>query len=357
LQGKVTEVLDGETITVLSLKYPVKVKLIGVAAPERDQAYAGVARQHLADFILNKFVVVRFSALRDGYLVGQVFLGEMDVCAQMLRDGGAWYKPHEGDLSEIDRQIYQASQAAARNEHRGLWQDESPVAPWDFRKDQQEKQTRPSAHLAALPNQSARATRMDRAGLSSEDLVGGVIQPGSFAGKPDVRQLSPNGAQGRWLRYQPADRHFSILAPSDGVEVSYKVLAPEGQVTDAHYLVGANVSTKTIYLLSWVKGPNGMSTNDSAEVDAVKGYLTEVNRVRERYGEVLVTATPGRSLKLNGYEGREYELVTGATSGVIRVLSKQMGTDREVFLLGVITMPGIKPSGDEFLNSFTIRQN
>lgn len=359
LQGKVADVVDGESIAILSQTHTLKVKLIGVAAPAKDQAYAGVARQHLSDLILNKFVVVRYSALRDGYLVGQVMLGDMDVCAQMIRDGVAWYKPHEGDLSEPERKIYEASQAAARSERRGLWQDQSPLAPWDFRKAQQAPQTTPNPSFVSLARQPSPVTSRNRAGLSSEDLMGGMIQPGSTAGplggKPDVRQLSTDGVQGRWLRYQPADRHFSVLAPSDGVEVSYKVLAPQGQLMDVHYVIGVNVSSKTIYLLSWAKGPNGISTDASAAGDAVKGFLTEVNRVRERYGEILVTATPARSLRLAGYEGREYALATGSASGVIRVLSKQIGDEREVFLLGVLTTPGTLASGDEFLNSFKIR--
>lgn len=76
--------------------------------------------------------------------------------------------------------------------------------------------------------------------------MGGVIQPGAIAGKPDVRPLSPDGAPGRWLKYQPADKHFSILAPSDGVEMTYQVLAPQGKTVELHYVVG--VSGGTIYL-------------------------------------------------------------------------------------------------------------
>jgi endonuclease YncB( thermonuclease family) len=358
LQGKVSEVVDGESIAILSQTHTLKVKLIGVAAPEQNQAYAGMARQHLADLVLNKFVMVHYSALRDGYLVGQVVLGDMDVSAQMLRDGVGWYKQHEGNLSEVERQIYEASQAAARSERRGLWQDESPIAPWDFRKP---PIVTPLASTLSLPGQSKSVRRSDRSGLSSEDLMSSGVPTGLMAGstgaRPDVRQLSPDGAQGRWLRYQPADRHFSILVPSDGIEVSYKVLAAQGQLTDVHYVVGLNVSSKTIYLLSWAKGPNSISTDDSALADAVKGFLTEVNRVRERYGEVLVTATPGRSLILAGYQGKEYAMATGSASGVIRVLTKQIGTEREVFLLGRLTTPGTTSSADEFLNSFKISQN
>jgi hypothetical protein len=109
-----------------------------------------------------------------------------------------------------------------------------------------------------------------------------------------------------------------------------------------------------VYLVNWAKGPNGSSTSDSTEVDAVKGFLAEVNRVRERFGEVLMTATPGRRLTLAGYEGREYTLAIGPASGVIRIYSKKIGDERELFLLGVVTTPGTPASGDEFLDSFKI---
>ena len=137
LQGKVADVVDGESIAVVSQNHPLKVKLIGVAAPDPNQAYAAIARQHLADLVLNKNVIVRFTSMRDGCLVGQVLLDQMDVGAQMIRDGVGWYNKSEGsNLSELERQVYQGSEDAARSERRGLWQDESPQAPWDFRKAQ-----------------------------------------------------------------------------------------------------------------------------------------------------------------------------------------------------------------------------
>src|SRR3984893_5493428 len=79
LEGQVAEVVDGGSITVISLKRPVKVRLIGLAALEPNQPYADVARQHLSDLILNKYVLVRSSRLQDGYLIGRVLLGDMDV--------------------------------------------------------------------------------------------------------------------------------------------------------------------------------------------------------------------------------------------------------------------------------------
>jgi len=357
LQGKVAEVVDGGNITVVSVKHPIKVRLIAVAAPEKNQSYADVARQHLSNLILNKYVVVRYSALRDGYLVGQVLSGDMDVGAQMIRDGVAWYdKSDEQLLSETERRIYAESQEAARNERRGLWQDESPVSPWDFRRAQLATVNTSTVNTSTVtpPRQPSPVRRGSQAGLSSEALVGGVIGPGSIAGKPDVRPISREGTSGRWLTYQPADRHFSILAPSDGLEITYPVLDGQGKTMDLHYVIGN--SGRTLYFVMWTKGPNGNSTDVSTPADAVKGMLNGINRTTEQAGFV-VTATPGRNLRLSGYAGRQYTLSGGPATGVVRILSKQIGDEREVFMLCVLNGPESEGSGDEFLNSFKISPN
>jgi endonuclease YncB( thermonuclease family) len=356
LQGKVAEVVDGESIAVISQNHPVKVRLIGVAAPEKNQSFAGIARQHLSDLILDKYVFVRVSALRDGYLVGQVLLGDMDVCAQMIRDGVGWYnKSDESSLSEVERQVYQASQEAARSERRGLWQEDSPQAPWDVHRVQLATTNTSAVSLARQP---ATVVRGNQSRLSSEDLLGGIggfLQPGSMANKPEVRRLSADGEQGGWLRYQPADRHFSILAPSDGVEVTSQVLGPQGQLQETHYVVGVNMSRRTIYFLICSKGSTGTSTDASAASDAINGLVGGMNSAAQQHGEAPAIVTPGRNISVNGYTGRQYSLTTNAGSGVLRVLSKQIGAEREVFMLGVLIPPGSPSSGDEFLNSFRVK--
>ena len=362
LEGKVMDVADGEDVAVLSQGHLVKVKLIAVAAPDKKQSFADIARQHLADLILNKFVVVRYSSLREGYIVGQVLLEKMDVGAQMLRDGVGWYnKLDETNLSEIDRQVYQGSERAARSERRGLWQEQSPVSPWDYR-NAQVVQPRPSTKhaeiptyntsLEHLPRQVSSARRGNGGGLSSEDLMGGILGPGAIAGKPDIKPLSSAGAAGHWLRFQPEDKHFSILVPSDGVEITYPVLDGRGKTTDFHYVGGP--SDKTVYFAMWAKGPNGNSTDDSAADEAVKGMLAGFNRSSGQSG-LAANATPGRSLKFSGYTGREFAIELGPVSGVLRVFSKQSGAEREILMLCVMSAIDSEPSGDAFFNSLKIR--
>jgi micrococcal nuclease len=353
LQGKVTEVADGDSFTIVSQKLPVKIRLIAIAVPASEQSYASAARQHLTELILNKYVVVRYSALQGGFLIGQVLLGDMDVGAQMIRDGVAWYnKTDERLLSDGERQVYSQSQDLARSERRGLWQDESPVAPWDFQKARLAK---PNARVSSLPTLSRPASSPGKTkprGLSNEDLMGGVIQPGTIAGKPEVRPISGDASPGHWLTYQPANRHFSIFVPSTAVQVTYPVLDEEGQILDIHYVVGN--SEGNLYFVMWTKGPNGTSTDASAAADAIKGMLAGLNRTTERTG-IVVTAAAGRNLKLSGYGGRRYVLTAGPASGEVRVYSNQLDDNREIFMLCVLNRPGNESSETEFFNSFKIR--
>src|ERR1043166_2496571 len=134
LFGRVIEVNDGDVITVFNLNRPVRIKLLAVDAPERDQAFGDVARKHLSELVYDKSVTVEYSGIAaDGSLVGRVTLNSVDVGAQMIRDGAAWFDTTNQDrLSASDREIYQQSELAARNEKRGLWQSENPIAPWEF---------------------------------------------------------------------------------------------------------------------------------------------------------------------------------------------------------------------------------
>ena len=132
--GKVIDVNSGDVITIVNLNRPVRVKLVGVDAPEMDQAFGDVAKKHLSDLIHDKSVVVEYSGIAaDGSVSGRVLLNEADIGAQMIRDGAAWFDPNNlSNLSGKDREIYQQSEQAARGERRGLWQADNPTAPWEF---------------------------------------------------------------------------------------------------------------------------------------------------------------------------------------------------------------------------------
>jgi endonuclease YncB( thermonuclease family) len=59
--GKVVGVTDGDTLTVLTAqRQQHRVRLSGIDAPERRQAFGQVSKQHLSDLAYDKTVTVVF---------------------------------------------------------------------------------------------------------------------------------------------------------------------------------------------------------------------------------------------------------------------------------------------------------
>lgn len=128
--GKVVSVTDGDTITVLVDREQVKVRLDGIDAPERRQAYGNAAREKLAGLVFGKTVTVKTHGKdRYGRTIGTVIAGERSVNLQMVEAGLAWHYVEYSKDVELAR-----AEREARAAKRGLWADTAPVAPWEFRK-------------------------------------------------------------------------------------------------------------------------------------------------------------------------------------------------------------------------------
>jgi endonuclease YncB( thermonuclease family) len=344
LYGRVIEVNDGDTITIFNLNKPVIVRLIGVAAPEQQQRFGDVAKQHLSDLILHRSVSVEYQGLvQNNYLLGTVFYREMDVGAQMIRDGAAWFDPETASrLSESDRKIYTECEQAARAEHRGLWQDPEPVAPWNFKK----QQTSPSANAAPTTQPASNVKR--KTDLSSEDLLSGIA--GSSRGLRSGSAVSVSG-ESQWRILSPEKEHFSVMVPGTGYETSVELPAGTG-VLKANYWVTDYEGAS--YLMIWARGPNVAYTDSGAIDDMHRGMLSGLNRGLEQRGAgVSFETSQQRSLKVGSVTGVQYNLSASGVSGVMRIFSRRVGEEREMFLLGVLNATEKTPSADRFLSSLS----
>ena len=134
--GRVVGVADGDTITVLdSDMVQHKIRLAGIDAPEKKQAFGNRAKESLSDMVFDKTVNVE-TEKRDRYgrQIGKVLVDGQDVNLVQVERGMAWfYRQYQREQSPNDRKLYEAAEDAAKAGKRGLWRDSEPVPPWDFR--------------------------------------------------------------------------------------------------------------------------------------------------------------------------------------------------------------------------------
>src|SRR5687768_7171795 len=137
LAGRVVKIADGDTLTVLDAsKQQHKIRLTGIDAPERKQAFGTVSKQHLAELVFGKVVDVEWHK-RDRYqrILGKVLVDGVDANLEQVRAGLAWhYKDYARDQQPAERSLYAEAEEAASRSGVGLWRDSAPIAPWDFRR-------------------------------------------------------------------------------------------------------------------------------------------------------------------------------------------------------------------------------
>jgi len=136
LTGKVVGISDGDTLTLLKDKQQYKIRLSEIDTPEKGQPYGNKAKQALSALVFGKTVTVEVETTdRYGRTVGKVYSGDIDVNAEMVRNGHAWvYRKYAKDEN-----LYQLEAAAKKNE-LGLWglSEAQQIPPWEWRQGKRE---------------------------------------------------------------------------------------------------------------------------------------------------------------------------------------------------------------------------
>lgn len=132
LEGEVTRVSDGDTIWVKGIGEQgkgVKVRLDRIDAPESKQDYGFEAKEYLNGRIGGKTVKVEWEKKDQfGRILGIVYIDGTDINLEMVATGNAWHYAHFDQTPE-----YAEAEKSARAARLGLWADESPINPYDFR--------------------------------------------------------------------------------------------------------------------------------------------------------------------------------------------------------------------------------
>ena len=134
LVGKVVRVLDGDTFEILSPNNTTtRVRLSEIDCPEKGgQPYGQKAKQFAINLVARKNVTVEVVTTdRYSRTIGEVFLSSGESINRLLvAEGYAWwYSKYSKDnsLRDLER--------LARSQKKGLWHDDKPIPPWQWRKN------------------------------------------------------------------------------------------------------------------------------------------------------------------------------------------------------------------------------
>ena len=130
--AKVVGISDGDTITVLLAgNIQKKLRLAEVDCPERGQPFGKSAKQFTSDQVFGKQIsFIETDTDRYGRIIANVYYDDDKYLSrEIIKAGfGWWYYYFSKDKSLGDLQ------QQAKENKRGLWQDENAVAPWEYRK-------------------------------------------------------------------------------------------------------------------------------------------------------------------------------------------------------------------------------
>lgn len=146
LQGKCSYVQDGDSFKFIQSGQTKegRVRLYGIDAPEKSQAYAAQSRKLLEKLARGKNVRVEVVEVDQyGRYVAKVYVGSKYVNLEMVKAGLAWHYDYHAD-DKTDADLAEA-QSSARKARKGLWKDSNAENPRSFRR------RNGTVHEASLP--------------------------------------------------------------------------------------------------------------------------------------------------------------------------------------------------------------
>lgn len=136
---KVVGVKDGDSIVVLEGNKQTEIRLQCIDAPEMGQAHGKAAKDALSRLVFGKYVTIENAGTdKYGRTLAYVYTVEgVNINEEMVNRGYAWhYDKYCSSAKLKDLQKY------AKKEGKGLWVDNNPIPPWDFRQTKKDGSAR-----------------------------------------------------------------------------------------------------------------------------------------------------------------------------------------------------------------------
>ena len=129
-EAKVIGIKDGDTFEALYNDRPFVIRLEHIDCPEKKQPFGKNAKQFASGLCFGKIVTVNNSGKYDRYkrLIAEIYFNEICINKELVKNGFAWHFKKYSTNSEYDE-----LEQTARQNKVGLWVDNTPIAPWDWR--------------------------------------------------------------------------------------------------------------------------------------------------------------------------------------------------------------------------------
>lgn len=149
IHGTVIKVADGDTVTLRDTDgRKHRIRLLGIDAPELQQAHGQAAKKWLTERVLDNQIKVQVVD-KDRYKRLIAILQAtpenciksecdtlIDINLQLVQQGHAWwYKRYQYNQPKQDRPLYEQAHNKAKADKIGLWDRPNPQPPWVWRQE------------------------------------------------------------------------------------------------------------------------------------------------------------------------------------------------------------------------------
>lgn len=126
----VLSITDGDTLVASCDHHQIVVKIAEIDAPEKLQDFGLRSKQSLIELCRYKNAEITKKTIdRFGRTIAYVNCEGIDAGSEQLNRGLAWVF----DKYVTDAGLYEY-QNRAKSAHKGLWKQDDPIPPWEWRK-------------------------------------------------------------------------------------------------------------------------------------------------------------------------------------------------------------------------------
>lgn len=127
--GKVTRIIDGDSLVIMAAGREFEARLWGIDSPEYDQPGASGSRKALERMVLGKSATYEIKYM-DRYEreIIVLYVQGRNINEAMVATGNSWV--YDYFCRERICRTWQQLQLQARQSGYGLWSQANPTAPW-----------------------------------------------------------------------------------------------------------------------------------------------------------------------------------------------------------------------------------